>query len=347
MTRQNLPDWPPIHKSKRGNKFRRHCVWKIMMWLLRLGMMALFGVLVTPVSAADYNPASGTNAVDFVRYDWHDVARNRDVPVKIYFPKTGVGPFPVIIFSHGLGGSREGYAYLGEYWASHGYVSVHLQHIGSDTAVFKGAVLLDLKGAMEKAISNPQNTLNRTKDVSFAIDQLEKLNAANSPLQKKLDLDQIGMAGHSFGAETTLVASGGRLPGMSEKLSDPRIKAAIAMSPPFANEMELGDVHVPVFVMTGTLDEGFTKAADRRAAFDMISTPETCLVIFNGLDHMTFSGHVRLMERDKDKKFQPLICAATTAFWDAHLRGNAAAKNWLKHGGFAAFIGDQGAFESK
>jgi hypothetical protein len=45
MTRQNLPDWPSIHKSKRGNKFHRHGVWKIMMRLLRLGMIVLFGVL--------------------------------------------------------------------------------------------------------------------------------------------------------------------------------------------------------------------------------------------------------------------------------------------------------------
>ena len=39
---------------------------------------------------------------------------------------------PVVLFSHGLGGSREGYGYLGSYWAAHGYVAVHLQHIGSD-----------------------------------------------------------------------------------------------------------------------------------------------------------------------------------------------------------------------
>ena len=316
--------------------------------LLRIGISILLGAFAQ-IASADYAPAPGTNAVDFVRYDWHDASRDRDVPVKIYFPKNANGPFPVIIFSHGLGGSREGYEYLGEYWASHGYVSVHLQHLGSDTAVFSGANLFDLKSAMQKALADPQNTINRAKDVSFAIDELEKLNAADSPLQNKLNLNEIGMAGHSFGAGTTIVAVGERLPIVKEKLSDPRIKAAVAMSVPMPEGMApaLDDIRVPVFVMTGTEDIGFTRAESRRVAFDKISSPGTCFVNFNGLDHMTFSGHVRLMERDKDKKFQPLICAGSTAFWDAHLRGNADAQNWLEHGGFAAFIGDAGKFESK
>jgi predicted dienelactone hydrolase len=82
---------------------------------------------------------SALYAVEIARYDWYDQKRQRNIPVKIYYPKTGGGLFPVIVFSHGLGGSREGYEYLGQYWASHGYVSVHLQHLGSDTAVWQHA----------------------------------------------------------------------------------------------------------------------------------------------------------------------------------------------------------------
>jgi predicted dienelactone hydrolase len=89
-----------------------------------------------------YNAKSGKYAVETISFDWHDKARDRDVPVKLHYPKTGAGPFPVIIFSHGLGGSRDGYEYLGRHWASHGYVSVHLQHKGSDTAVAMSAPLV-------------------------------------------------------------------------------------------------------------------------------------------------------------------------------------------------------------
>ena len=54
------------------------------------------------------------------------------MPVKIYYPVDLSEPAPAVIVSHGLGGSREGYAYLGRHLASHGYVVVHVTHLGSD-----------------------------------------------------------------------------------------------------------------------------------------------------------------------------------------------------------------------
>src|ERR1700685_27170 len=89
-------------------------------------------LLATSIRAdTAYNPDA--NKLDITTFEttWHDADRNRDVPVKIYYPTTApaaAGKLPIIIFSHGLGGSREGYSYLGKYWASHGYISVHLTH---------------------------------------------------------------------------------------------------------------------------------------------------------------------------------------------------------------------------
>jgi len=116
----------------------------------------------------------------------------RIVPVKIYYPRETNGPLPVVIFSHGLGGSREGYAYLGRAWASAGYVSVHLQHPGSDTAVTKGGM------ATMKAAATPKSAVDRTLDVKFAIDQLTKMNEFDKVFKSKLDLTKVGMSGHSF-----------------------------------------------------------------------------------------------------------------------------------------------------
>ena len=167
-----------------------------------------------------------TQATEIWRADWSDAKRNRSVPAKIYYPK-GDGPFPIIVFSHGLGGTREGYEYLGTYWSAHGYVSVHLQHIGSDDSVWRGGGMQ----AMARA-ANGKNSLDRAADVSFAIDQLETLNKdADFPLRGKLDLQKIGMAGHSFGANTTLLVSGLKLP-LVNSLADPRIKCSVAMSAP-------------------------------------------------------------------------------------------------------------------
>ena len=94
-----------------------------------------------------------------------------------------------------------------------GYVSVHLQHHGSDDAVWRDAGLRDAgvrngMRAMRKSAANPQNAINRPRDVSFAIDELERLNREASPWQHRLDLDHIGVAGHSFGAFTTLACAG-------------------------------------------------------------------------------------------------------------------------------------------
>jgi predicted dienelactone hydrolase len=62
---------------------------------------------------------------------WYDPVRKRPLPALIYFP-TGGNRCPVVLFSTGLGRSREDCAYLGRFWASCGYVAVHLQHKGSD-----------------------------------------------------------------------------------------------------------------------------------------------------------------------------------------------------------------------
>src|SRR5215472_14384156 len=83
-----------------------------------------------------YTSPAGSYEVEVLRVEWFDATRAQQVPAKLYYPKTGPGPFPLLLVSHGLGGSREGYAYLGRYWASAGYVSVHVQHLGSDEAVW-------------------------------------------------------------------------------------------------------------------------------------------------------------------------------------------------------------------
>ncbi len=76
-----------------------------------------------------------------VRYlQWVDRGRQREVLAKLYLPPAAVrrGPMPLVVFSHGMGGSREGYSYLGANWAARGYASLHLQHTGSDSRLWSG-----------------------------------------------------------------------------------------------------------------------------------------------------------------------------------------------------------------
>ena len=66
-----------------------------------------------------------------------DSDRNREVPVKIYLTPSNE-PQPVVLFSHGLGGSRNASPYLGNHWAENGYIAVFVQHKGSDSSIRNG-----------------------------------------------------------------------------------------------------------------------------------------------------------------------------------------------------------------
>lgn len=312
-----------------------------------LGIVSLS--LVHLVGAAPYDTPVQNN--DVWHGEWQDAKRARKVPVKIYFPQ-GKGPFPVIMFSHGLGGSKENYEYLGDWWAEHGYVSVHLQHIGTDDSVWKGKGAGAIE-AMRGAVSL-KAALDRPRDVSFAIDQLQTLNKnAAWPLHGKLDLTRIGMAGHSFGSNTTLLVSGLAWPGMS--LSDTRVKCAIAMSapPPAGKNYAIYDgIKIPMLHMTGTndvspFDPQNSKAVDRRIPYDHIDGADGYLVTFAGGDHMLFSGR-RAQERDEagDARNHALILQASTPFWDAYLKGDTNALAWLRTD-FAKELGTSGVFEQK
>jgi predicted dienelactone hydrolase len=307
-------------------------------------------------SPQPYKREPGPFAVETATHDWTDAARGgRVVPVKIYSPRGG-GPFPVIVFSHGLGGSRDGYEYLGRHWASHGYAAVHVQHAGSDSKVWQGT-LHPLK-SMRAAVANPQNALNRPLDVRFVLDRLEA-----PPYKGRLNLGRVGVAGHSFGAYTALAAAGQAYTGRGDKdkevtFTDPRVKAAVAMSPPVPRRRKQIDkvysrIKVPVLHLTGTRDVsplGGTRATERRIPFDRIAGADQYLLVFAGGDHMVFSGRrhpAGVGVPDKYPLFQDLILMSSTAFWDAYLRGDAAAKAWLANGGLETALGRAGTLEKK
>ena len=344
-------------RTSSGCRWRRN--WVFATFLLGFALAA-----GQPMSAlADANPQSegeryrkpGPHEVSAALYDWVDRERGREVPVKIYYPKTGDGPFAVIIFSHGLGSSRDGYEYLGRHWASHGYVSVHVQHKGSDSSVWQGNAR-PLQG-MRRAAADPRNAVNRPRDITFVIDQMEAMNRQDTPLKRRLDLERVGIGGHSFGAYTALAIAGQVfvLPGGREvSLSDPRVKAAIPMSAPVSRkrgqfETAFGQISIPCLHMTGTKDEsiiGDTSAEERRIPFDHINGADQYLVIFTGGDHMIFSGRGRVNRGgEKDPLFQDLIRTSSVAFWDAYLKKDARAKAWLAEGGFQALLGQDGTLE--
>src|SRR5437868_12994005 len=92
---------------------------------------------MTVMSGPSYASGPGTNPVGAIpNAVLHDQQRNKDLEMVIEYPTRG-GPHPVIIFSHGYGGSKDSYAALTEFWTSHGYVCIKPSH--ADAGVLAAA----------------------------------------------------------------------------------------------------------------------------------------------------------------------------------------------------------------
>ncbi len=299
-----------------------------------------------------YQGVGSPFAVETLKLEWHDAKRDRHVPAKIYFPKNATSPCPVIVFSHGLGGTRDGYEYLGQHWASRGYVSAHVQHHGSDDGAWRGTAR-PLE-SMRAATMNLSNVVDRPIDISFALDQLTKMNAQAGAWHGRLDMERVGVAGHSFGAYTTMAIAGQKFGPIGKSFADPRVKAAIAMSTPTPRrgpDRNYAAIKIPILHLTGTADVSpFNDggAENRRVPFDSIHGPPQFLITFDGGDHMLFAG-TSGPRRDakRDAAMHDLILQSTTAFWDAYLRDDATAKKWLVNGGCKSAVDKAGVFEMK
>ncbi|MFO0977248.1 MAG: hypothetical protein U0996_12670 [Planctomycetaceae bacterium] len=299
---------------------------------------------------------SGDDSIVVLSEEWRDEKRRRDVPVRIYAPRAG-DKLPIIVFSHGLGGSRDGYSYLGRHWAKNGFVVIHPEHEGSDRDLLeRGAGAGNLK-KLEQAAADPRNAINRAQDIRFVITQMiEKVQPgatdSTSVLKGRLNTSKIGMAGHSFGANTTMLVSGlqsGLRIQLAESQKDARIVAAVAMSIP-VNRVDpesldrmYEDVRIPVLHMTGTNDSSpidLHGPETRRLPFDHSYNSDRTLILFTDGDHGVFaaspeedSPRRRIMERLRPAAnyapMQEIILESSTHFWKSWLKDDKDSAAWL------------------
>jgi predicted dienelactone hydrolase len=310
---------------------------------LRPQLPARWGVVPLTMTAlallltlAAYDPLVVPSAeVERVEVSLDDSARHREIPLRLYLPASK-GPAPVILFSHGLGGSRGGDVFLGEHWAKRGYVAVFLQHPGSDTSVWADAEKGQRMAAMKKA-ANVENFMLRVEDVHAVLDGLTTWNATEKhALKGRLDLTKVGMSGHSFGAVTTQAVSGQQFR-LGKSATDARIKAAMALSPSTprmgSTAEAFGSVKLPWLLMTGTHDEapiGGQTAASRLEVFPALPKGQKYELVLDGAEHSAFTD--RALPGDsqpRNPNHHTLMLAISTAFFDSTLKGDAAARAWI------------------
>lgn len=299
-------------------------------------LLMLMALILAQHLRADYDPldtqGGATMQVDFMI---DDAKRSREIPIRMYLP-AGKSPAPVVLFSHGLGGNREGSAFLGKHWASRGFVAVFLQHPGSDDGVWKNVPPAERMAALKNA-AGIKEFLLRVQDVPVVLNQLEVWNQEKShDLNGRFDLEHIGMSGHSFGAVTTQAVSG-QVPPLGKGFTDNRIKAAVIMSPSGPargnHKQAFGSVKIPWMLLTGTKDNNPVNGADpktRLVVFPELPSGSKYQLVLDKAEHSAFTERSLPTETGRrNPNHHRAILGLTTAFWDAYLRNDGEARLWL------------------
>lgn len=289
---------------------------------------------------------------------WQDEARKRTLKTLVYSPKEMPGPLPLVMFSPGLGGGHKDYSSLGRAWASHGYVVVTFDHPGSSR---------DIVGppALGKAIKERKNVILRVEDVRFVFDRILAGGDGHAVLKGRIDAKKIAMTGHSYGAYTTMAASGLAFTyegNAAFSMPDERFKAAIAMGTQGIEDLFFGTherswdkISIPLMTMTGTLDKG-SRGQDytwRNQAYEHLKPGDKYNVIIEGATHVTYAGEypeklgIPRKEPKHDPRHYAWIEMTTLAFLDAYVKDEKAAKAWLRSDMPARHTGKEMAVQRK
>jgi alpha-beta hydrolase superfamily lysophospholipase len=208
---------------------------------------------------------------------------DRTLPTRVWYPAApGRGgtdadlapdraPYPLILFSHGLGSPNDASIYLVTHLASHGYIVVAPAYPLSTSGAPGGQTMAD--------------TPAEAGDVGFVIDRF--LGFSDEPgnrFENAVDGDRIGLTGHSAGGLTTVVAT------YDQNLRDPRIKAAAPIAGPgcFFQPGYFGAVDVPLLILHGDADLFVDLVNHAQALLANANAPKS-LVTVQGGNHIGFS----------------------------------------------------------
>lgn len=242
-----------------------------------------------------------------------DRARARTFPVDLYLPQSTT-PRPVIVISHGLGSDRSTFAYLAKHLASHGFAVAVPEHPGSNAEQIQ-ALLSGLANQLVPA----RDFIDRSLDVTVLLNQIERLSQSNSQLRGRLNMQQVGVIGQSYGGFTALTLAGApigfeqlradcskvdnlfnlslalqcralSLPQRQYNLGDPRIKAAIAINPldsRILGQAGLSQIKIPLMMIAGSADTLTPAFSEQIRPFTWLTTPNKYLVLIQGGTHFS------------------------------------------------------------
>jgi dienelactone hydrolase len=217
------------------------------------------------------------------------------------------GPWPVVLFSHGSTAMPDDYAAKAAVWASAGYLVVAPAYPLSKTGVPGGT---DNGGVEAQA-----------GDVSFVLDEVAAATDGDGPLAGLADLEHVALAGHSFGAVTSLAA------GFNACCADDRVDAVASFSGWWFGLSSDGKVadgvdDLPLLSIHGTDDESLAYDEGHKG-WELIDAPKLFVTLVDD-DHNT--GFHNALGSVQDR----VVTRATLAFLDAELKGDPTGLDRLR-----------------
>jgi len=198
---------------------------------------------------------------------------------------------PVVVFSHGITGTRHLHQALYEHLVSHGYIVVAPDHsFDANLTIFPDGHIANYRSN----ITGHPDSLNvrimqmdtRATDISFILDQIEKMQSGEieSKINGKIDLEKLAIGGHSYGGSTAMVASH----------RDNRVKACFVLdgwvSPIPQNTIDEG-INIPFFFMGRPSWDGsdYPQNYPRLDSFFTHSSGSKYRLIIKETEHLDFS----------------------------------------------------------
>ncbi|MFW5697627.1 MAG: alpha/beta hydrolase family protein, partial [Fimbriimonadaceae bacterium] len=258
----------------------------------------------------------------FTSHDFRIEREGSDLLINVTAPEEP-GTYPLLVFSHGRGGDETNYQPLVEGWVEQGYVVVRPRHADA--------------GRERSDPTRFRNWSERPGEVSLILDEVESWSTVLED-GVKVDMERIGVSGHSFGAHTAQLVAGTRTKeqGQYKSYRDERVDATILISGQgtgdLLDEGSWDSLKIPTMVVTGSLDFGRNlQSIDWRIEpFERAASQEKYLLFIEGADH----GFGGLTGEDgpmgvENPKHLEWVLESTLAFWKATLHDDAEAREFL------------------